>query len=212
MAEKLPFMNSTGLISKLFTKIIEAQTPQRFSQDFQSAKLGYGSGSAKPFIPLLKRLGFVAADGSPTELYKRFRNTSHRGHAMAMAIRKGYAPLYAINEYAHSLDGQKLRDAVIQATGHEKDSGTVKAIVGTFNALKAFADFDASNNPDNDAAEPEITKQLTPSTNAPVISTASPPPNRGMNLSYTINLNLPESKDPEVFDAIFTSLKEKLLN
>jgi len=33
----------------------------------------------------------------------------------------------------------------------------------------------------------------------------------GMNLSYTINLNLPETKDPEVFDAIFSALKEKLL-
>jgi hypothetical protein len=34
----------------------------------------------------------------------------------------------------------------------------------------------------------------------------------GMNLSYTINLNLPQSSDPEVFNAIFKALKEHLLS
>jgi hypothetical protein len=33
----------------------------------------------------------------------------------------------------------------------------------------------------------------------------------GFNLSYTINLNLPETADVEVFNAIFRSLKENLL-
>jgi hypothetical protein len=33
----------------------------------------------------------------------------------------------------------------------------------------------------------------------------------GMNLSYTINLNLPPSTDPEVFNAIFRALREHLL-
>jgi hypothetical protein len=32
-----------------------------------------------------------------------------------------------------------------------------------------------------------------------------------MNLSYTINLNLPPSTDPEVFNAIFRALREHLL-
>ena len=44
-----PFMNSTGLISKIFEK--QAKVPPRYTQDFQATVLGYGSGSAKPFIP-----------------------------------------------------------------------------------------------------------------------------------------------------------------
>src|SRR5205085_1067326 len=51
-----PFINSTGLVTKILDKIIEASQPERFTQDFLD-KLGYGnSGSAKPIIPLLKRL------------------------------------------------------------------------------------------------------------------------------------------------------------
>jgi hypothetical protein len=33
-----------------------------------------------------------------------------------------------------------------------------------------------------------------------------------LKLSYTINLNLPESTNPDVFNAIFRSLKENLLS
>jgi hypothetical protein len=31
-------------------------------------------GSARPVIPYLKRTGFLGADGTPTPLYKSFRN------------------------------------------------------------------------------------------------------------------------------------------
>jgi hypothetical protein len=34
----------------------------------------------------------------------------------------------------------------------------------------------------------------------------------GMNLSYTINLNLPATSDISVFNAIFKSLKENMLD
>jgi hypothetical protein len=34
---------------------------------------------------------------------------------------------------------------------------------------------------------------------------------QAFNFSYTINLNLPETTDVEVFNAIFRSLKEHLL-
>ncbi|MDD3029912.1 MAG: DUF5343 domain-containing protein [Alphaproteobacteria bacterium] len=89
MAEKLPFILSTGLISKILDKIVEAKTPSRYTQDFQSTVIGYGSGSAQALIPLLKKIEFLRSDGSPTELYKEFRNESLRGGAMAKAIRKG---------------------------------------------------------------------------------------------------------------------------
>lgn len=63
-----PFINSTGLIPKILTKIQEAKVPPRYTQDFQGTVLGYGSGSARPFIPFLKRLNFLQSDGTPTEL------------------------------------------------------------------------------------------------------------------------------------------------
>jgi Family of unknown function (DUF5343) len=50
-----PFMNSTGLVTKIFNKIISASQPERFTQDFLKSGLGFDSGSRRPFIPLLIR-------------------------------------------------------------------------------------------------------------------------------------------------------------
>ncbi len=136
MAGRPPFMNSTGLVSKILMRIAEAQQPPRFTQDYLATKLSFSSGSAKAIIPLLKRIGFLNSDGSPTQIYSEFRTNSGRGAAMAKAMRIGYSDIYERNEYAHNLSKEKLRDLVIEMTGLERGASTVNAIVGTFSALR----------------------------------------------------------------------------
>lgn len=144
MAETLPYMMSTGTIPKILAKIKEAATPDRFSQDFLSTVLGFASGNAKPFIPLAKRLGLLNSDGSPTDLYRRYRGSEEESRAaMATAIRTGYAPLFKRNEYAYKLDRKKLEGLVKEITGAESGSSTVTATVSSFEALKALADFES---------------------------------------------------------------------
>lgn len=213
MSESLPFMNSTGLIKKILDRVIEASRPSRFTHDFLGTKLGYSSGSAAPIVPLMKRLGFIASDGSPTELYDKFRSDSSRGAAMAQGLRNAYSELFSRNEYVYNLTRDKLRDMVVEITGLEKGATRVKAIVGTFEALKQYADFEqeellgttqgTEEKIDNDIQEFENPKQI------PIGQVDAE--SVGLNLSYTINLNLPETSDIEVFNAIFRSLKENLL-
>jgi hypothetical protein len=211
----LPYMNSTGLIAKIFAKIAEAQKPERFTTDYLTSVLGYGSGSARPIIPLLKRLNFLQADSAPTPLYARFRNPSERASAMLEAIKAGYPELYARNEYVHILSKDKLRDLIVEVTGLERDNQIIAHIVGTVQALKAAGGVNEST-----------TRHTVPTTNGsdlgPPVSPVGPLQRPdigfergrqevGMNLSYTINLNLPTSADPEVFNAIFSALREHLL-
>jgi Family of unknown function (DUF5343) len=177
--------------------------------------LGYGSGSARPIIPLLKRLNFLQADGTPTQIYARFRNPSERGPAMLEALKAGYPELYARNEYAHLLSKDKLRDLVVEVTGLERENQVVAYIVSTFQAMKAAGNVNESTRIG--------TVSSANGAESPLPVTAPAPFERadfgvhrsaqeiGMNLSYTINLNLPPSSDPEVFNAIFKALKEHLL-
>lgn len=202
-----PFINATGLVTKTFNKIIEAQQPERFTQDFLSTKLGLTGGSARPIIPLLKRLGFVASDGTPTALYSQFRNPDTRGAAMAQAMRIGYKDLFERNEYANDLTKEKLKNLIVELTGAAPDDGMVRSIVGTFTNLLAYARFDqklATGVATADAPVPPTSSEST---------TGSEMRNGvgRLNLAYTINLNLPETSDVEVFNAIFKSLKEHLL-
>jgi hypothetical protein len=200
--DSLPYLNATGNITKVLNKIQEAETPQRFSHDFLATTLQMPGGSARPVIPFLKRTGFLASDGTPTELYKRFRG-AQRGSAAADALRVGYRPLYRVNEFAHDATDQKLKDLIVQVTGAEKSSKRVRSIAASFKALKAFADFssaaqdvDIGGNTGGEEKEGSEDK-----------GTAID----GLRLGYTINLNLPPTSDVAVFDAIFRSLKEHLL-
>jgi hypothetical protein len=206
-----PFINSTGLISKIFQKIQEAQEPDRYTQDFQGTVLGYGSGSARPFIPFLKRLGFLEPDGRPTEIYRRFRNADTAPTAMADAIRHGYKELFKRNEYCYRLAADKLKNLVVEVTGKEKASTSVQAIVASFNACKAFADFEAAPNSSVEHIETDETPILPVAERSPSRTEMPSLPQMKMSFGYTINLNLPNTDDPKVFNAIFRVLKDNLL-
>ena len=208
-----PFMVSTGLIPKIFARIQEAKEPEdRYTQNFQDTVLGFGSGPAKTFIPFLKRMGFLEADGRPTALYRQFRNPDTAGAAMASAIRLGFKEIFDRNEYAQDLSDEKLKNLLVEMTGKDKGSSTIQKVVATFKACKALADFDAidSDGPDQ-ADEINTSRPGTPV----IVETPVPPIRRsapvGMSFGYHIHLNLPNTDDPKVFNAIFAALKETLL-
>lgn len=159
----------------------------------------------------MKRLGFISTDGTPTSLYSKFRNEQERGTAMAQVIRHGYKEVFERNEYAHELEKTKFKNLIIEMTGLGPGDTQVGAIVGTFFALKSYAKFDSNK----DTAQGESKKKnvVVLENNGDDTLPPLPPrqPASGLNLSYTINLNLPETSDVEVFNAIFRSLKENLL-
>jgi hypothetical protein len=205
-----PYVNATGILNSALRKIIDAPPPPRFTQDFLTTKLGFKKGSANAIPPFLKRIGFIGSDGMPTELYSKFRNPSKAGAAMAEAMKLGYQDLYSRNEYWHDLDKKELSGLIIEATGTSANSSTLLAIINTINVLKEFAKFDASteNNSDSIDEKPIYKKEAEEVLSAPQKKHKD---DLGINLSYTINLNLPETSDIAVFDAIFKSLKENLL-
>ncbi len=209
MAETLPYVMNTSVIPKILAKIREAATPDRFSQDYLGTVLGFPGGNAKPFIPLAKRIGLLNSDGTPTDLYKRFRGSQDESRsAMGTAIRTGYAPLFKRNEYADKLDRRKLEGLITEITGSESGSSTVKATSGTFEALKQFATFGPQSDVPAQVAEERVSTGVE---DAPLAARAAVNDGGGVRFGYTININLPNTNDIAVFNAIFKSLKEHLL-
>lgn len=208
-AEYPPFMNGYGTATKILNKMKEAQTPDRFTQDFLATKLGFPGGTAKPFIALAKRIGFLESDGRPTDIYKSFRNPSQSKAAMAAALKKGYSQLYERNEYAQDLDKKKLEGLVVEITGLEQGHATVRAIVGTFEALKGFADFNKPELKPAEETEEKVPKKKSTTAQNNVDDDVGE--DLKLNLAYTINLVLPKTDDVAVFNAIFRSLRENLL-
>lgn len=212
MSTKLPYMTSSGLIPKILEKIQVAKRPERFTQDFLETKLGHPGGSARSIIPLLKRLEFLGSDGSPTDLYNQFRNAETQGIALAQGMKKAFSQLFERNEYVYDLDRPKLTSLIVEITGRAKGDPMVRAIVGTFLKLKDLADFesDIPLEPEDETENRESQTPRMPAT-TDVTQPLTPRSDVGLNISYTIKLNLPETTDPNVFNAIFKALRENLL-
>lgn len=206
MADNPPYMLAYGVLEKILNKARSAATPSKFTQDYLKTKLGFTSGSAMAFIPYAKRLALLNQDGTPSDLYTRFRNPDAKlsGSAIAEAMRRGYAELFARNEYVHALDEDGLRGLVIEATGLDKDSRVASAITKSFLTVREFADFDSTTESDAAASEPTVTLSAVSVESRPGTSPQ-------LGFSTTIYLNLPNTSDIAVFNAIFKSLRENLL-
>ena len=132
---------------------------------------------------------------------------------MAAAMRSGFKALYQRNEYAHQLTDDKLKNLIVEVTGKPKNAGIVVAIAGSFKACKTFANFDSASvsaGPDDleDPGQAEEDRGAFTNYNVTPFQGSK---NIGMAFGYTINLNLPDTDDPKVFNAIFTALRETLL-
>jgi hypothetical protein len=208
----LPYITAPGNIDRALSGIKTAAVPERVSQDFVKTILKIPGGSGNQMTAFLKKLGMANSDGSPSDLYKRFRNSTSSGAAIAAAMKAAYAPLYVRNEFMHKLGDSQLRGLVVEETGQAQNAGAVKLVVNSIKHLKAFADFDGNDSHE----EPAVTKPDTMNQQSP--SPLALPTSKhesghiGLNLGYTINLNLPATADAAVFDAIFRSLKEHLLS
>lgn len=207
VADNPPYMMSYGLLGKILEKVKTAATPPKFTQDYLKTRLGFTSGSAMAFIPFAKRLGLLNQDGTPSDLYTRFRNPDAQlsGAAIAESMRRGYSDLFARNEYVYEMDENALHGLIIEATGLDNGSKVVTSITKTFLTMRDFADFQAAP-ADSPKASFDTSAETVRVHVAPQL-----PPNPQLGFSTTIYLNLPNTSDIAVFNAIFKSLRDNLL-
>ncbi|RKR18741.1 hypothetical protein CLV91_0024 [Maribacter vaceletii] len=204
-----PYMTSPGTLPKILNKICDASVPETFNYDFLGTKLGFKGGNQKSFVSWAKKVGFLTTDGKPTQIYKNFRNPAFRKAAMANALKHGYSEIFTRNEYAHELSRKDFTKLISEITGSPHDNSTVKNIVSSFFNSKEFADFEVKTITKESKEETKTTKSPTPKN---IENSQQIQKKFDLGLNYTINLVLPKTDDPAIFDAIFKSLKENLLN
>ena len=91
-----PYMISNNKIRPIITKIQQAARPTKFTLDFLRS-LGFTSTNDRAFIPLIKKLGFLMEDGTPTTLYDQLKDSTSTAKILAAQIKTLYSDLYTIN-------------------------------------------------------------------------------------------------------------------
>lgn len=201
MSEKYPpYVNAYGNLKNLFEAIKKASVPPKFNQDFLHTMLGLKSSSYHAMIPLLKHLGFIDQTNVPTQAFKDYRDDTQSNRVMAERIKAAYSDLFKAHEYAYKLDKQNLTSKLKTLTGAGNDDKVIPNVVGTFMELCSLANFDEKAHAEKKENPVEEKKQHQLQLSGK------------LGISYTINLNLPATTEIEVFNAIFKSLKQHILD
>jgi hypothetical protein len=167
---------------------------------------GFRSSNDRSFLPFLKALGFLSPDGKPTQRYHAYRDHSRSKEIMGEALREAYGDLFLIKSQPTTADRAAIEGKF--KSFHNASDNVAQLMTKTFFALLALADISAASKPPvkTEKKHTDESAPIPPVQPSPGSTTFAP-----TGLHYNIQIHLPATKDVEVYNAIFKSLKEHLL-
>lgn len=208
------YLTSTKNLKDILTSIQQAQAPKQFTTTFLLG-LGHKSSSDRLVIGVLKALGFLKASGAPDTRYFEFLDQTQGGRVLADALRDAYSDLFELNTGAHKMGREEVKNKLKTLTQGQFSDDVLGKMAGTFVALCAEADFDAVAPAEPPVSETEQKSDEEEISDLPRDGVAGSRKQHGVALGglvYNIQLQLPESRDPAVYDALFRSLKTHLFD
>lgn len=188
-------------LPKFFKALREGTAPDKFNQQYL-VDLGFGGSNYRVLIPLLKDLGFLSADGIPTPRYLNYLDGSQSSKVLGEAVKQVYSDLFTITKNPTKADRDKI-------TGKFKSSFNLSDLQAERNANTFLALAEISDFADTPVAKPTVSSVAE---QPDVTDVAKPSSGRVIGLRYDIAIHLPATKDIEVYNAIFKSLKEHLVD
>lgn len=201
-------------LESFFNSLITAKAPEVFTQKFLES-LEFKSSNDRLYIGLLKGLGFLDANAVPTERYFRFLDQSQSKEVLAEAIREAYGDLFAVNTKANELTQQEVKNKLRTLTQGKISDKVLHLMANTFKALADYAEWDKVAKKTEEKKGKNGEKKIGPIGGESTIPRKAE--SEGLDAEgekpqfhYNIQIHLPESRDPAVYDALFESLKKHL--
>jgi Family of unknown function (DUF5343) len=142
------YVNIYGQLPEMFRRLSEGQSPNKFTT--QCLKdLGFASTNHRAIIPLLKSLGFLSPDGTPSQRYHAYRDASQSRSMLGQALREAYSDLFTVRAQPTKAD-QALIEGKFKST-HDTNDRLAKLMTSTSYSLLSIADVTPS--PPKAAAE-----------------------------------------------------------
>ncbi|MFC2070256.1 DUF5343 domain-containing protein [Chloroflexota bacterium] len=197
---KAPYTPSPKNVSEFFNAIQSQGVPTKLSYA-HLVTIGFKSSNDRYLVKLSKTLGFIDSSGTPTQIWKDFKDKAKAPKVMADAIKSAYAHLYGTYLDADNRDDQTLQNYFASTSG-VADS-VAKLMVQTFKNLCGFANFQSST---VEKPEPEATTPIKESTEK------IPPSIQPVTININIQLQLPATENATIYESLFLALKKNLLS
>ena len=194
-------------VKDIFSALLNAQAPDNFTQKFLY-DLGFTSVNDRPFIAVLKGLRFIDESGVPTQRYYDYLDEENSKRILAQGIREAYEDLFSVNQRAYEMSGEQVRGKFKSLLRGKKSDSVWQKMAMTFTTLCSLADFTGIPK----SMEKEKQEKVDPKTERVQEGQKETDPTHGeIALKYSINIELPNTRDKLVYDAIFKSIRENLL-
>ena len=182
-------------INEVLTKVRETGRPDKLTNAYMKLVWLFKDAKVSSVLDILKDMGFVGANGVPTDLYAEYQNPSLSRKALAKGIKRAYPELFKAYPDANKLDKTIIYGYFKQRTGAEKT--VLDKTITTFTTLCNLADFS------------EETEDLLSSANE---SLEEPVERQGTIIPITMNIQIviPTDATSEQYDKIFSSIKKFL--
>lgn len=205
------YLVSTKNLDDILKKIVDGVAPPKFTIDHLKS-IGFGGSGDRAVIPLLKDLGFLSPEGAPLARYHAYRDRSRSKAVMADALRDAYEDVFHIREVPTQADRGAIEG--LFKSKHNSTDKVAQLQAMTFFALLKHADLKAKSPGPAILDTPKKTEREQESQDGTANGAPTLPELRRLTteLHYTIQVHLPATKDIEVFNAIFRSLRENLLS
>lgn len=220
MALPKSYLTSTKNLGAIFESIQQAKAPERFTTRFLES-LEFKSAADRLIIGVLKSLGFLDDQGRPTQRYFSFLDQTQSASILADAVREAYTDIFSVNINAQNLTKSELVNKFKTLSQGTFSESVLEKMATTFQALVKLSDFSSlphaqdtvdSERSENDRFASHDEEPIEPRQRAkPRNDRSEHQPVRSLGgLHYNIQIILPETRDPQVYDALFRSLSEHL--
>lgn len=204
MALPTSYLTTVKNLNGILSAIQSAQAPDKFTHAFLSS-LEFKSSSDRLIIGVLKSLGFLDDGGRPTDRYFSYLDQTQSESVLAEGLREAYADLFQVNINANKMSKADLINKFKTLSQGKISDSVLDKMAMTFSNLVKYADFETvaddettENGKDDVAKPPSIDRRG----DSAIKSLGG--------LVYNIQLVLPESRDPKVYDAFFEALRKHL--
>ena len=201
MALTNSYVLALSRFSDFFAKLRDGQAPEQVTHQLLK-DWGFSSSNDRAFIPLLKSIGFLTPTGQPTERYHRYRDHSQSKKVLGEALREAYRDLFLITDNPKDSDRSAIEGKF--KSFHNASDNAAKNMASTFYALLKLAD--VSHKGAIPSSTPLREPEPSPSSGREFPSLGRP------EFHYNIQVHLPATKDLEVYNAIFKSLREHFVD
>ena len=205
------YLTSIKNLEGILASMRNAKAPDKFTTRFIES-LDYKTAADRLIIGVLKSIGFLDGEGRPRDRYFRFLDQTQSSAVIAEGVREAYADLFQINTKAHTLSKPEVVNKFKTLSQGQISESVLDKMAMTFLALAKLGDFEAKA--ESKGSTEETTPEALdgdPKGNALPTRLPTGPLSMG-GLHYNIQIILPESRDPKVYDALFRSLKEHLFS